>query len=283
LVLMWIIISVAAWDWRRTSRPDTLAQRLAAEQGVGAARPLDCADLRERSPIVLLALGQSNAGNHGQMAPASQPAVTIIHDGRCWSAQDPLPGGTGEGGSIWQPMIAQIQASAPQRPVVLAVLAVDASSSAEWIASGSPLRARLVTVLGGLSRARLAPHFVLWQQGEADARAGIAAPRYRDNLIQLQALLRDNGINAPILLAKSTVCRSAPSLPIRQAVDDLVALGTGFSLGPDTDNLASPGSTLELRRDGCHFSALGLVRAATLWADQLLPLLKTARAAAGAR
>jgi hypothetical protein len=280
VVLLLLATAAATWAWRRASRAaDGLSQRLATERGPGTAQAMDCSPLLEQSPIVLLALGQSNAGNHGQQAVAGQPPLVVFHRGRCWLAQDPLPGGTGAGGSLWWPLISHLRAQAPARPIVLAVLAVDASSSAEWTAEGSPLRARLAVVAGELVQARLVPQWVLWQQGEADARAGVTTRRYRDNLLQLQSHLGASGIHAPIVMAKSTVCRSVPSLPIRQAVDDLVASRRGFEAGPDTDTLVdrAPASTHSpaLRHDGCHFTALGLQKAAQLWAPVLRPRISS--------
>ncbi len=275
LILVLVATTATAWMWRRASRADDLTQRLAAAQGTASARAVSCSELRKQAPTVLLALGQSNAGNHGQRTVGVAPTVFTFYNGRCWEAQDPLPGGTGDGGSLWSPLVAQLQAAAPERPILLVVLAVDASSSAEWTASASPLRARLDAVLRELLLAQLAPYRVLWQQGEADARAGVPAARYRENLLQLQRHLEETGVRAPIVLAKSTVCRSAPSGPIRQAVDGLVASAIGYEAGPDTDVLVdaatetAPASAL--RRDGCHFSALGLQQAARLWAQILLP------------
>jgi hypothetical protein len=289
LLVLLVALAVATWAWRRASRAaDGLAQRVAAAQGPGAAQAVDCALLRKQSPLVLLALGQSNAGNHGQQPVAGLQPIVVFHAGRCWQAQDPLPGATGAGGSLWWPLVAQLQAAAPGRPIVLATLAVDASSSTEWTAEGSPLRARLAVVAAELLRAQLVPHWVLWQQGEADARLGVPAQRYRENLLQLQIQLHDGGIRAPMVLAKSTVCRSAPSQAIRQAVDRLVASEPGFEAGPDTDELvdtllAGASTASQLRYDGCHFSALGLQRAAQLWGSVMQARIGLTGAAPGLR
>jgi lysophospholipase L1-like esterase len=171
-------------------------------------------------------------------------------------------------------MVAQLQQAAPGRPVVLALLAVDASSSEEWTATASPLRARLKVVAGQLLGAQFVPELVLWQQGEADARIGASTSSYKARLLDLKAHLQALGVAAPVVLAKSTVCRSKPSPPIRQAIDELVAAGAGFEMGPDTDGLVDRPDSNELRHDGCHFSALGQQRAAELWATRLLPQLR---------
>jgi Carbohydrate esterase, sialic acid-specific acetylesterase len=254
-----VVIGVAFGATRyRAHRAD---QRLAAqmaqiEPGTSAQR-LGCDALAAGHPLVLLALGQSLAGNHSEPSLPREP-VHLFYDGHCLIAQDPLPGGTGRGGSIW-PLLAALL----QRPVVISVLAVDATSIDEWTRPSSPLRHRLATHIAAMRGENLAPSLVLWQQGEADARGGTSAKSYRAGLAMLNSILSTAGSAAPILLARSTVCRSAPSAAIRRAVQEQVEADGRFRLGPDTDALVGPGE----RIDGCHLSGAGLRQAARLWKD----------------
>lgn len=114
----------------------------------------------------------------------------------------------------------------------------------------------------------MTPRFVMWHQREADARQGVDAAAYQRNLRRLAADLAQAGIDAPVVLARMTVCHSAPSVAIRGAAEALAATDPHFRLGPDTDDLAGP----RFRVDGCHLSVAGRQAAATRWAEVLVRL-----------
>lgn len=252
-------------------REAALQTRLELLAPLGSAVEVPCAQLAARRPLVLLALGQSNAGNHG--APSSNAnasvrtlkPITVISDGKCVQARDPLPGATGQGASIWPRLVALLQQDPHDRPIVVSVLALDASTIDEWTRPTSPLRSRLTRQLASMKQLGMPPDAILWQQGEADARSGTTAAQYADRLDLLADVLTQSGITAPVYLAKSTVCRSPPSEPIRSAIDARVAQTGRWLRGPDTDTLHDA----QLRDVGCHFSAAGLEAAANLWAKAL--------------
>jgi hypothetical protein len=254
---------------RKAYRADqALAQRLAAVQPAQPKPVGPCTVDSIAKPLVLLVLGQSNAGNHGQDAEPpvhrqAQKAHVFVGEG-CQSATDPLPGATGNGASIWSRLPAHLQRLGVQRPVVLAILAVDASSIAEWTDSPSALKLRLDKVLDQLGQAQLVPDFVLWQQGEADAKLGTSTVTYADAFAQLRQRIRAAGVNGPLLLARSTMCHGADGRLVRAALEQLAAQHQDVRLGPDTDLLAG-----SHRHAGCHFSDSGLDAAALMWAQAI--------------
>ncbi|MBL8289242.1 MAG: hypothetical protein JNL85_14775 [Rubrivivax sp.] len=223
-----------------------------------------------RKPLVLLVLGQSNAGNHGGEALPHRPpatagtasAVVTAFDGKaCHRLGDPLPGGTGRDRSIWTLLEGELARLGEPREVVLSLLAVEGTTVAEWTHPGSPLRSELGRWLAARDARHFPADFVLWQQGEADAREGTSAARYVQGLEALREQLRGAGVRAPILLARSTRCRSgAGGAVIRAAQDALIARHADVRAGADTDALAGP-----LRQDDCHFTAAGLQAAARAW------------------
>ena len=221
---------------------------------------------------MVLAIGQSNAANHGALAPGAAQPVVLLAQGQCVLAVDPLPGGTGRGASIWQRLPQYFARLEPQRPLVLAVMGVDATSIQDWVGEKSPLGARLENQVKAMVALNLSPTLVLWQQGEADARQGTTSVAYGAGLEKLVKILDQAGSNAPIVMARSTVCRSSPYAAVRFAIEAKAASNPRFRLGPDTDTLLGP----DLRADGCHFSAQGLERAAQLWANSIVqsPLRK---------
>jgi Carbohydrate esterase, sialic acid-specific acetylesterase len=233
----------------------------------GQAPERSCAGVAAAKPLVLLALGQSNAGNHGALQASER--VVVIADGKCVWASDPLPGSTGSGGSIWSRLPRSIRLRGSERPVVLSVMGIDATSIEDWTAPRSDLRQHLILRLQEMARLNLMPDLVLWQQGEADARAHVSTARYQAGLTGLAEVLQAGGSRVPILLARSTLCRSKPDEAIRKAAANMVAVDARFRLGPDTDALQGG----EYRIDGCHLSLAGLDEAAMAWAKAVLEAL----------
>lgn len=264
-------VLVAAFEWRRQAHADdNLRQRVSHRVVAGTGTRIACATLLQQQPVVLLVLGQSNAGNHGTSASAGAAVAVIGDDGACYHSGDPLPGATGIGASIWSRLPAALAAAGVARPAVFAVLAVDASSVQEWTQARSPLPALLKATVQRAMGLNLAPTLVLWQQGESDALLGTAAGNYQQGLATLATRLQAVGVAAPIVLARSTVCRNTPSATLRAAIGQLVASDSRFRLGPDTDDLV--GATE--RSDGCHFGDSGLQAAAERWASSIAPLLR---------
>ncbi|MBI5256400.1 MAG: hypothetical protein HY855_07875 [Burkholderiales bacterium] len=277
VVLVLTAAAVAAWRVAAQGRRDAAQQaaatrHLSERQALGAHELLSCAEVAATRPLVLLALGQSNAGNHGQ-APGADP-VTLVHAGRCVRVRDPLPGATGQGGSVWSRLPAALRAQGLERPVVLAVLGVDASPIAAWADEGAPIAAALNETLQGLRHAGLAPTAVLWHQGEADGRLGTPAHIYDAALRRLAATIRLAGVTAPILVARTTICRSAASDAVRSAIRSAATEVPQLRLGPDLDTLLVDTD----RFDGCHLSTAGLDRAAQAWATTIASELSSAPA-----
>jgi hypothetical protein len=265
LAALLALIVVAAF-WHRQQRDTAALDAVLRGVRQRSTEPeLACAQLSAGKPLVLLALGQSNAGNHGELSASSLAAVTLVVDDHCVLAQDPLPGATGNGGSIWRRLPDALARQGVVRPVVLSVFAVDGTAIDAWTDARSPVRQRLEARVMALRKLGLVPGIVLWQHGEADAHAGTGARAYADRLEQLRTLLTDAGVRAPILLARSTTCRSAADPAVRSAIEAAAAEPTHFALGPDTDLLQGA----RYRPDSCHFSVEGLNAAAKMWAERV--------------
>lgn len=270
-IVLGLKTDVAGWlQGRVAPKPvfGDLQRRMQRIQPLKGAQQVPCADLAAQAPLVLLVLGQSNAANHGLRSQRLPAAITVINGGVCGHSQEPIAGATGTGGSFVTHLPQALKARGETRPVVVALLAVDASSIHEWTAPHSPLRQRLLVTVQANQAAGLPPHRVLWQQGEADARAGLSQADYEAGLLALGQTLQLAGVAAPVLLARSTVCRSGPYAPVRQAMDAVMTTHSArFLPGPDTDSALGPAH----RHDGCHLNDSGLETAALLWAEQLTP------------
>lgn len=255
----------AGHEWVEASQQATSVLLAAAGTKATDIDHVPCKGLAPR-PFVVLALGQSNAGNHGEID--QEPSrVRVFHASRCLEATDPLPGSTGQGGSIWSLLPAALSTSmARGRPTLISAIGLDASPISAWVNWRSPIRHHLTRHVTSMIEAGLNPDAVLWQQGEADARIGTQPADYAASLLKLSDILRQAGYEGRLFLAHSTICRSSPDAGLRAAVDDLVArYPRHFAQGADTDALAGP----TWRHDGCHLSAAGRRQAAQLWAQRL--------------
>lgn len=258
-----IIVSIVAYSKHRRNNT-SVAARMEQIVSSGKSPEIPCTEVAASRPLVLLALGQSNAGNHGSPSARAFEPVILFAEGKCIKTTEPLPGATGTGGSIWQRLPSMLSIKNNSRPIVLSVLAVDATSIDDWTNEKSPLNNRLSSHVQSMNRANLAPNLVLWQQGETDAQLGTSKDDYSSGLNRLAAKLDKAGLYAPILIALSTRCQTSSSETIRSAIETTVTSDHRFRLGPDTDTLSG-----DIHRNGCHLTADGLSSAAKMWATTI--------------
>jgi hypothetical protein len=260
-LLLLAAVLLTGMIWLMRIAPQTMIERhIAAIASRRPAPEIPCASLVAQRPLVLLVLGQSNAANHGT-GTSPRPPVNTVFRGHCFAEREPLAGGSGEGASLW-PRVA----SSLGRPVVFAVAAVESTTIADWTKTG-PLRRHLQSELQALGRSGPKVDLVLWQQGEADAKAGTTEAAYRKGLDALLALLDENGVHAPLVAALSTYCPGSDGRQVRQAIRRFAGEHGRLVEGPDTDLLQGA-----MRSGGCHFSEAGLQAAASAWAKTLRAL-----------
>src|SRR5262245_53922583 len=167
---------------------------------VGDRRPVARTDMGD--PAVLLIIGQSNGGNHGDTLFAAGEAVFNFNpfDGLYYRARDPLLGATGEGGTPWCLLADGLIRDGFADSILLCPLNVGGASVGEW-APGGPYHHRLSYAVARLRHAGFAPSRVLWHQGEADALYGTSQEAYMRSLRALVASLRELDIGAPVHVA----------------------------------------------------------------------------------
>lgn len=215
--------------------------------------------------FVALSFGQSNAANSVQGRHQAGAAVSWFHAGRCYAAEDPLPGPDGTGGSVWSRLGDRLIASGRYRRVMFAGIAAGGSELARW-QPGGDLHPRLMTALATMRAAGVPPTHLLWHQGERDMQLKTDAATYGAGIRKLVSSIREAGSAAPVFVAQATYCGGRDDAALRAAQRDVVNPRLGIFAGPDTDILRGA----VLRHDDCHFSAAGAVRHAALWQDALL-------------
>lgn len=220
---------------------------------------------------VFLVMGQSNAANHGSGFYGARENVYSFDFLRlqAYRAEDPLPGASGNGGSVWTRLGDRLIAEGLYRQVLFVPVAFGGTFAADW-APGGAMHGRTRLALSRLRNA-LGTHLlnfsaVLWQQGEAEANhTEMPATQYQGLIHEIAADLRENGVFAPIFVALSTLCEAGDHphrnhAAIRSAQMGLANAANGFLRGPDTDTI-----DVTDRFDGCHLSEAGLQRCADLW------------------
>lgn len=248
----------------KLQKQDHVAEKLSRIQVPRAELERPCGDLDSKR--VFLVIGQSNAANHGE-TPGSSEHGLVWFGGKCYSLVDPLPGGTGRGGSIWT-RFADRWFDRTGENTVFVVLGVDATTVGEW-ATHPKLVARFESLLTSLSDHSVELDAVLWQQGEADARLGTDQLHYTLSVKRVVEKLLEMTAAPPIIKALSTRCRSNPNDVVRASIMALSQERLEIHLGPDTDTIKP-----DARHDDCHFSERGLNIAADLWASRVLYLTR---------
>src|SRR5262245_8210113 len=215
---------------------------------VGARLPVTHDEIRD--PSVLLIIGQSNGGNHGETKHTARRSVFNFNpfDGLCYRACDPLLGATGDGGSPWCMLGDALIADGFARSILLCPLSVGGATVGDW-APGGIYHHRMIYGIEKLREAGFHPSYVLWHQGEADALHGTSADQYVSAFRALARSLRVL-MFAPIYVATASYFAvpegyGASQAVIRRAQQSVISPEDAILPGPDTDLIKD-------RFDGCH-------------------------------
>ncbi|HEU6438114.1 MAG TPA: sialate O-acetylesterase [Nitratidesulfovibrio sp.] len=233
---------------------------------VSAREPVPLERLADGNTLYVLVMGQSNAANEVDTPLPSDELenVFIEYDGTLYPAEDPMLGGTGERGSVWSRFARLALATGRWRYVVLSVIAEGGSPLAYWL-PGGPVRPKLEDRLRAIQQLPIRPDYVFWFHGESDALNSLPRLLYKYDFLDLVGTLRTFGIENPVLVSQTSLCRRYGAESVRQAQQELARQVPNVTLGPDTDEVGLP-----FRRDGCHFTDEGGDIVAGLWMDAML-------------
>lgn len=222
---------------------------------------VDCDAIRSGHTMVALVFGQSNSANHGETRYAPRGNVYNFFDGKCYRAEDPLLGATGDRGSVWSRLGDKLIDAGLYDNVISISIGVGGTEIRRWTVNGD-LHRRIVDVVHQLKKKKLKITHIFWHQGEADAARKTPKDDYISMFMAMLEKMRKYGIDAPIYVAVATRCGSgAPGYEIQQAQRELVNTDLKIFPGPYTDEITS----IEDRHDACHFSDRGLDKHADMW------------------
>ncbi len=227
-----------------------------------------CSAAAGERTMVALALGQSNTGNHGETLHRSARQVINLFRGRCYRAEDPLLGPTGDRGSAWTRLGDLLIDAGLYDRVVIIPVGVGSTAIADWVPGGY-LHHRVTNAIEEARGSDLAITHVFWIQGGSEKRSdGDAAvrERYKKDFMSLVRSMRNRGVTAPVYVAVGSIGLDGFKPDIQRAQRELVDEAKGILAGPDTDSLHA---VEENRWEQVHFNQRGLERLARAWFDAL--------------
>lgn len=234
-----------------------LAARNTDSSGLTALPP-DRAAALARNAKVYVTYGQSNATNAGALEHQPEGSVYMVFRGRAYPFIDPALGGTGPGGSVWGRLGERLLSNG-EKATFFATAGYGGASMQELAAA--PHVDHLIAELRATKKTLGHIDGVLIHQGETNNRAMRGPANYRAAFDDLLAQIR-TVTDAPVYLSQATICGNDSDRRLLALQDRIIRDTPGVLRGPNTDRLVAPGDRLP---DGCHFSAQGLDRFATLW------------------
>jgi hypothetical protein len=264
----WPIAQVIAWerkDWPIKSRAPEEYAGFAQHPG---KQEIACPAQTART-LVLFLSGQSQAANQGGQRFASEYGDRVINyfAGKCFEAESPLQGSTGELGESWTLLANKLIASGLADKVILVPVAVGGSSIGRWVEERDLKPVLLDAVKQVQKTYRITT--MLWSQGEADYLYKTPPAIYAASFHSMVKSLRDAGMAAPIFITIETRCPAPGQWTAKNEISDaqrsFIDPANGIFMGVNTDAMMGP---LD-RYDECHFDGTGQEKFAQGWAETL--------------
>ncbi len=222
--------------------------------------------------LVLVGLGQSNAGNWGELTTGDnkrEDDVIEYWQGNCYVAVSPMLGATGEGASLW-PQFGQamIQAGLAKQ-VLFSVFAVDGAAIGRFVPQGDlwPLWRTQLKQL----REKYPVDYYLWLQGEADFARRTSKEEYTEKFGRMRQGIEELDTSALVFVPVETYCanieRWTPSNDVSRAQSDIPKVFPGTLPGVNMDALLAKKNA---RWDGCHPSTQGYAILSDAWKMRII-------------
>lgn len=199
--------------------------------------------------MVMLAFGQSNSANYMETKHSSDRVINYF-DGKCFLAQDPLPGAGGQAGTLWTLLGDKLLATGKYDNVVVIAIGVSGTTVSEWQQS--------TWLEDGMKTSYQITHF-LWYQGESDAFYKTPSDVYAASL---QNLIDRSKTKFPASQFWVTIASFCGDTGPEPSVEDgqKAVIGPGVFQGPDTDIYGRA-----MRWDGCHLGAVAQEQVTDEW------------------
>ena len=228
-----------------------------------------CAQASGTRPMVALVFGQSNSGNHGETLCRPGRAVYNFFRGRCYKAEDPLLGTTGDRGSVWSRLGDLLIARGLYDTVTFIPIGVGTTTIDQWTGGGY-LHRRIISAIDESRSCGLRITHLFWVQGGSEPwTRGVAANRdaYKRKFMAMLDSIRANGVDAPIFVAPATYSHVGVNPDIHRAQRELADPKRGIFTGADNDILYAADENIWER---VHLSHRCLALCARAWLEAIL-------------
>jgi len=216
----------------------------------------------------LLVLGQSNVANHGKRLSHCDWGH-YLHQGEKKRLSDPIPGGSGKGGSVWTRLSPLLKQSGLTDEFIVSVLARGGTSVGDWSSGGKCFMPFEKDHLPALKGGPTPVTHIIYHQGERDTLLETGRKEYVDAFRPLHKLLRKNFPEAPIFICTASYRFGVCSEAVRDAQKEISETFDGCVFAVDTDELGEA-----YRYDNTHFNDLGLNTFADALFKALVPAIK---------
>lgn len=201
--------------------------------------------------VHILVLGQSNVANHGTPAGASGFG-RVFYNERMTALRDPIPGGSGQGGSVWTRFAPLLRDGKLASDLVITLRAQGGTSVADWSEKGKCYEA-LVRDIAAIRGCPVPVSHVLYHQGERDTLLRTDTATYVESFMQLYRTVTDAFPAAQWIVCRASYRMGVTSEAVRRAQEEIIERIPGGLRGPDTDRFGA-----EYRHDNTHFNENGL-------------------------
>ena len=243
-----------------TGRPTPTISPTAAP----TSAPVSLGNSTSKHRMVILAFGQSNAGNYGDIRHSSTGNVLNLRNGVLTHASDPLRGAQGNGGSVWPLLGDEIIAAGWYDEVIFVPVAYGGTEMAQW-APELPLFKEIQSAVDDVHGRGLQFTHLLWHHGESDNALNTGWGDYQLRFRNMLRGIRGLGVSAPIFVSVATRCgKYQVNLEIQGAQMNLVNHDAAIWAGPNTDTLDD-----SFRQEGCHFNDKGQRAIAIQWFEKI--------------
>jgi len=223
---------------------------------------------QKKDTAIILAIGQSNSANHGEKKWKTKYPNEVFHyfNGKCYRAESPIIGASGEEGEFLTPMADQLIASKKFKKIILLSSGIGGTSILRWQATGD-LNQMLLNTLAKVPKKFHLTH-VIWHQGESDFSLKTTSIQYTKSFNSLLKTLENMNIKVPVYIAIASKCDPQwyEENPIAHAQLSLIDQEKIF-LGANTDSLLL---NSDRKNDQCHFSESGQLKTATSFANAIM-------------
>ena len=262
--LLFVLISLSIYSLPATAAEFDSFGRLSSIDGkVEVACPI-----QNKATAVILVMGQSLSANQSSEKFSTKYPQSAINyfNGKCYAANSPLLGATGENGEFITPLADLLIASKKYKTVIIVSSGIGGTVINRWRAKGD-LNMMVSKTLDQLSNTYKITH-IIWQQGESDYLESTTTSAYIDSFYSLSNTLIQKNIQVPVFISISSKCGPnwISNNPISTAQNLLIDNRKIF-LGVNSDKLLD---SEDRTPDECHLMGSGQLKIAKSYSEAIL-------------